>query len=640
MTKSRDQIKALTTREQCRDKLPTWFGSRENYLHGFREVLGNGVDEVTNNFSKGYITVTLLDDMKTISVSDTGRGIPIDGETDGKPNYILLFETLFAGTNYDNNDNGKITVGTNGVGTCVLNHTSELFRVTAVKNGKRNSITYENGALKRSDLTVSEVDEKQHGSIFTFRLDPEVYTNTVYNPEDLKNIIKRISATANKIHFSFKHKNEVFKYHYDKIEDYFSEIASGLTCKAVFGPENAYERENESNKISILFATAPEPVQESFLNMSWLPEKGSIHDGIISGIRSFVNRYCTEKKLLDKKTGSIGLGDIEDSISYVCCMLSTNVEYANQTKLSTNKKLYRTIAAEYVQAILESFVAEQPKEFDKFVNHILQVFKFNNKNTAAKLQLKKKLNEKVDSISNRVEGLVDCSEHGEDSELYVAEGLSALGSIVLARNGRKQAAYPLRGKILNCLKADYTAIFKNDIIVDLVKALGCGIEADKKNKDLESFDEKKLRYGKLIIATDADPDGQQIQCLIITAIYRLMPKLIERGRVYIAKTPLYEIKFSDDSIIYFFSEKEREEGESKLKGKYEIQRCKGLGELEAETMAYTAMNKDTRELVRVTVDDIKKMHEMIEMFMGSDITDRKGFIEKNLHKYVATAIEE
>jgi DNA gyrase subunit B len=645
MNENKDKIRVLSDREQSREKLPIFYGSRENYLHGLKEVIGNGIDEINNNFSKGIITVTLLDDMRTISVSDTGRGIPIDGETDGKPNYELLFETLFAGTNYENKDLGKVAVGTNGVGVTVLNYTSEFFRVTSIKNGKRHSITYEGGANIKSDLTSTSADEKQHGTIVTFRLDPLVYTKTVYDPNDLKGILERISATANKITFKFKHKDEETVFHYNNLQQYFEKIVNNLTCKAVIGPETSYNQllekdDKERNKICILFATTSEPIHESYLNINWLPEHGTIHDGVISGIRTFVNKYCLEQKLLDKKAPSISTSDVEDSVSYVCSLLSTNVEYANQTKLSTNKVLYRRIASEYVQSLLNVFQVEQPKEFKKFIEHILQVNKFNSRNTAAKAQLKKKLNEKVDNIGGRIEGLVDCAQHGEQSELFVAEGLSALGSLILARDSQIQAAYALRGKILNCLKADYSTIFKNGIILDLIRALGCGIQADKKNKDLESFNEKLLRYGKLIIATDADPDGQQIQCLIITMVYVLVPKLIENGRVYIAKTPLYEVKYEDDSMSYLFSEAEKDEQLPKIKRKYTLARCKGLGELEPETMNYTAMDPKTRILEQITMDDAKKMKDMINMFMGSDITDRKGFIEKNLHKYTETALEE
>ena len=231
---NKDKIRVLSDREQAREKLPIFFGSRENYLHPFREAVGNAVDEINNNYSKGIVTVTLKDDNRTITVADTGRGIPIYGETDGKPNTELLFETLFAGTNYDNKDNGKITVGTNGVGLTVTNFTSKLFRVVSVRNGNKYTVTYTDGATTKSDLQITEADEKAHGSIFTFELDEEVYTNVVYNPDDIEAIVKRIASTANKIKFKFKYKDTVKEFQYEDLEQYFKESTMNLTswyCK-------------------------------------------------------------------------------------------------------------------------------------------------------------------------------------------------------------------------------------------------------------------------------------------------------------------------------------------------------------------------------------------------------------------------
>lgn len=634
----RDKIKALTTREQCRDKLPTWFGSRENYLHGFREVLGNAVDEITNNFTKGVINILLDEDMQTITVADTGRGIPIGKSTDGKPNYELLFETLFAGANYDNNENGKITVGTNGVGTCVLNHTCSLFEVTSYSNGKKHKLTYTNGG-ERQGIIEEDCKETLHGSVFKFRLDPEVYTNVIYKLEDILDIVRHVAAASNKITFKVSHKGETTTYYYESLEQYFNEIAQNLTSKAVNGPENTYNRENELNKITILFSTAPDPIQETFLNYNWLPNNGSIYDGVIAGIRNYINKTALEMKLIDKKV-NITAGDIEDSVSFVVSLLSTNVEYANQTKLSTDKKLYRRLVMEYVQGLLEAYRAENPKEFEKFIKHIVQVNKFNSRNTAAKQKLKKELTEKVDTLSARIEKLVDCDNHGPNAELYVAEGDSALGSVVLARDPDFQAVYPLRGKILNCMKADYLKIFDNKVIMNLIRTIGTGVIADKKHKDIESFDIKKSKYGKIIITTDADPDGQQIACLILTLIFRLMRPMLEAGMVYIAKTPLYEVKLEDDSMLYIYNEQEKDEKLSKIKGKYTIQRSKGLGELEAEVMAYTAMDPKTRILERVTVENAEEMIKSVETFMGIEINERKQYIEENLYKYIENAMIE
>lgn len=631
---SKDTIKQLDTREQCRQKISIWFGSRDQYTHPIKEILANSLDEINNNFDGGEITVWLQDDLKTIAVKDTGRGIPIANKTDGILNYVLLFETLFAGSNYSNNEYGKVTVGTNGCGSCVINHTSELFEVTSARDGYLHEVRYENGGKLVHFKKISESDD--HFTIVRFRLDDEVYTNTIYNPNEIREICKWNAAVNNKVTIKFYYQDEISEYHYDSTEDYFDEVTANNTSPKLVGLKKSFDNQVEKNAIEVVIATSSEPVQQTFLNSNYLPEHGSIYDGIINGTRSFINKYCKDNNLLDKKIGNISNGDIEESLSFIASIESTNVEFSNQTKFSTNKKLYKDITQSYIQEMLTVMLAENPKGFEKLVKHILEVQKFNSKAQANKKALKKKLSEKIDSISNRVEGLVDCKHHGEDSELYIAEGKSALGSIVLARNPQNQAVIPIRGKILNCLKANYDTIFKSEIITDLVKAIGCGIETDKKNKDLGTFDIKNLRYGKIMACADADEDGKQIVCLILTMIYRLMPTLIHEGRVYIVNTPLYEVRLRDDSSLYWNSESEKEEyllkyGDSNIK---HMARCKGLGEMMPEVMSETGMNPKTRNLTQVTIDDIKEMQKAFEIFMGTDVTPRKEIIETELNRYV------
>lgn len=631
---SKDTIKQLDTREQCRQKISIWFGSRDQYTHPIKEILANSLDEINNNFDGGEITVWLQDDLKTIAVKDTGRGIPIANKTDGILNYVLLFETLFAGSNYSNNEYGKVTVGTNGCGSCVINHTSELFEVASARDGYLHEVRYENGGKLVHFKKISESDD--HFTIVRFRLDDEVYTNTIYNPNEIREICKWNAAVNNKVTIKFYYQDEISEYHYDSTEDYFDEVTANNTSPKLVGLKKSFDNQVEKNAIEVVIATSSEPVQQTFLNSNYLPEHGSIYDGIINGTRSFINKYCKDNNLLDKKIGNISNGDIEESLSFIASIESTNVEFSNQTKFSTNKKLYKDITQSYVQEMLTVMLAENPKGFEKIVKHILEVQKFNSKAQANKKALKKKLSEKIDSISNRVEGLVDCKYHGEDSELYIAEGKSALGSIVLARNPQNQAVIPIRGKILNCLKANYDTIFKSEIITDLVKAIGCGIETDKKNKDLGTFDIKNLRYGKIMACADADEDGKQIVCLILTMIYRLMPTLIHEGRVYIVNTPLYEVRLRDDSSLYWNSESEKEEyllkyGDSNIK---HMARCKGLGEMMPEVMSETGMNPKTRNLTQVTIDDIKEMQKAFEIFMGTDVTPRKEIIETELNRYV------
>lgn len=634
---NKDKIRALSDREQSREKISIFYGSSSNYQHGLKEIIANSTDEVINNYEDGQVTVELFEDLKTVSITDTGRGIPIGGETDGIKNYDLLFTTLFASTKYEENE--KTTTGTNGVGATVLNFTSKLFKVESWSNGKKHTVEFINGGEIVDGLKEETCSKEKHGTRVTFKLDEEVYPRTKYDKSEVEDIVKRFAVGSPKVKLSFIHNGETTEFHYETVEEYFDEIVNNTrTSPIITSPETEYDDDDEINKIKVVFSTATEPVQESYLNLTYLSEYGTFHDGIVSGIRNFVSKYCRDNNLFPKNIKSFMTSDIESSVSYVCVALSNKVEFQNQTKLSTNKQLYKKIADKHVKQLLQAFMVEDEKGFKKFINHLLAVQKHNSQSLRAKQQLKKKLNEKVDGIGNRVENLVDSKKHGKDSELFIAEGHSALGSIVLARDAIFQAAYPLRGKILNCLKADYPTIFKNQIITDLVKVLGCGIQADRKNKDLESFNIEKLRYGKIIISTDADPDGHQIACLIITMFYRLMPELLNKGHIYIAQTPLYEVKLEDDSMLYFFSEKEKDEELPKVKGKYVLARCKGLGELDAETMAETAMDDKTRNLVRVTVEDAKMMIESLETWMGIDGANRKDYISENLHLFVEDVI--
>ena len=632
MTKH-DKIKSLNDREKAREKISIWYGSADNYLHGLKEVIANATDEVINNFDKGSVEVILHDDLETITVKDTGRGIPIDGETDGIKNYELLFRTLFAGTKYEESDN--TSTGTNGVGNTVLCFTSSVFEVVSYYNMKKHSISFHNGGEIKEDLKVENIKENKNGTSITFKLDPEVYTKTGYKPEEIEEIVKHFAVGSSKVTLKFIHKEEVKEFHYDSIDEYFEEnIGNQSTSGIITVPNTLFNDNNEKTEIDLSFTTTAEVFQESYLNLTYLSEGGSFHEGVIQGVRQFSNKYCKDNKLFPKNTKSFLISDIENSISYICVALSNKVEFQNQTKLSTNKKLYRDVTKKHTIQMMEIFSVEEPAKTKKFMNHLLAVQKHNEQNTRAKKNLKKALNQKVDGIGNKVDKLVDCKKHGLESELFIAEGNSALGSIVLARDAMYQAAYPLRGKILNCLKADYSTIFKNQVITDLIKVLGCGIQADKKNKDLESFDINKLRFGKIIISTDSDEDGYQISCLILTMFYRLIPDLIKEGRIYIGQTPLYEVKLKDDTMIYFYSEKEKDEKFGKLKNVKTISRCKGLGELDAETMAETAMDKETRNLVQVTVDDVEEMTKSLNDWMGINHQNRRDYISENLYKYI------
>lgn len=637
-----DIIKTLDDRGKAREKISIWFGSADNYTHGIKEVVANSTDEIINHFEEGTVDVLLHDDKRTIEIKDSGRGIPMAGETDGVPNYVLLFLTLFAGTKYGEGGytDGNFT-GSNGLGLTVVNYTSTMCEITSVREGKKYNIGFANGGEVVSPLTETTANKDEHGTTVKFRLDDEVYTNTEFIPEEVESIVKRYAIGSNKITINYKHGEKESSFHYDNLLDYYTDLVGDKNTSSVaFGEAVTFDDGGEQTSISIALSTTTEAIQESYLNLTHLSSGGKINDGIVNAVKLYANKYCKQNKLFPKNVNSFSDSDVEESISFVAVMLSNKVEFENQTKLSTQKNLYREVAKKRTTQILEIMEIEDTTGFKKIIDHLLLVQKDNTNNQKQKENLKKKLKEKVDNMVNKIDKFVDCRIHGEEAELYLAEGDSAHGSVVLARDGRFQASMPMGGKFLNVEKVNnIDAITSNDIVMNVIKVLGCGVDLGKKYKDVTEFDIKKLRYGKIICASDEDPDGAQIQCLVITMFNKLMPQIIHEGKLYIARTPLFEIKLKNDAMIYAHTDEERD-ALIKEHGKniVNIARVKGLGELEAEVMAETAMNPETRHLIQVTIDDVKKAQQSIDDWMGSDVTNRKEFISTNLNKYIQDAL--
>ena len=641
MNNTRDNIRALSDREKAREKLPIFYGSFDNFYHGFKEILNNSVDEILNNFDKGTISITLSDDNRTISVKDTGRGMPIDTYEQAK----LLFETLFASGKYDVTENTNS--GVNGVGGTILQFSSKYFRCTSNFQRKVYQITYENGGDITQELTcLGETDS--HGTEITFTLDDTCYTQTIYDPNEIEDIIRKVSLVSKNITFNYTYKNETKTFN-NTIEEYFDLYATDIIGNTMYCNSQLYKRnievEREGRKqnvvetadIQVVLGTCvgENLLQETMLNGNYLKDNGTIYDGVIDGIKLFVNRHCKNNGLIKNKDKNITNQDIESAVSFVCRLFSNIVEFESQVKFATKKEYYKDVAKHYIQEQLEIYKEENKKDFDRLVQQILICKKANETNEKAKQVLKKKLTEKTDSINNRVEGFVDC-EVDSGGELFLTEGLSALGSIVLARNSYNQAAYPLRGKLINVLKNPIEKVFKNDEILDIINLLGTGVEFNCKfTKDLPKFNLNNLRWDKIICTADADSDGKQINVLILTALYKLVPSIITNGYVYIAQSPLFEIKVSDEEKYYALSEAERDIKISELKDKkYEIHRLKGLGEVSKEVMYDTVCNPETRVLQKVTVEDIEKMIDSFNVWMDRNISDRKEYIENNLHKYL------
>lgn len=636
-----DNIRQLSMREQSREKLPVFYGSYDNYYHGFRELLNNACDEILNHFDKGEIEVILSDDNREITVKDTGRGIPINVYENAK----LLFETLFASGKYDVNE--KTNSGVNGVGNTILQYSSKYFRcLSNIQSiGKAYEIVYKNGGEITKPLTcLGETDK--HGTEITFRLDETVYTEVVFDEKEIENIIRRVSVISENIKFKFIYKNQVIEFQ-NTIYDYFYNYSENILGDIYNCSQKRFERDIEVERqgtkdkvkeiadIEVVFGTCTgeNPLQETMLNGNYLKDRGTIFDGIIEGFKSYIGKYAKQNNLYKKNEKGLSYQDIENAISFVCRLFNNLVEFESQVKFSTKKIYYKEIAKQYIIEQLEVYKSEHEKDFKRMVEQILICKRANEVNIKARQKLKEKLTKKVDGINEVVDGFVDC-ELEKGGELFLVEGKSANGSIVLARDSYFQASYPLRGKLLNLLKAKWKDILDNNEITDIIQLLGCGVEVrNKYTKDLPKFNEDNLRFNKIILTADADSDGHQINTLILVAIYVLFPTLIEKGYVYISQPPIFQIDCGNIRK-YAMSVREKDEIVKTLDGNVIVHRLKGLGETSAEVMAETVCNPETRILQQVKVSDIKKMKEMFDVWMNEDVSERKEYITNNLNRYL------
>lgn len=638
-----DVIEELCEKEKAREKLPVFYGSYDNYYHGFREVLNNAVDELLNNFGYGDIIIKLEDDCRTISVKDTGRGIPINS----KENVKKLLETLFASGKYE--ANSKTNSGVNGVGNTILMYTSEYFECTSkmITEKKIYNIAYQNsGEILKELACLGNTEE--HGTEIKFRLDPSIYTETIFSSDVMEDIINKISLVSEDIKFTYIHNGEE-KIYQNNMYEFFERNSKDTIGENEQLKTGNFERQVEVERkgkkeivdelltIDLIFApcTSEGPFKMNMLNGNNLIEYGTIHDGVLEGFKQYINNYCKKEKLYKKNEKPISNVDVENAITYACRIFNNLVEFESQVKFSTKKDYYKQCAKEYIVENLEIYKLEKEKQFKRLVDQILICKRANDINLKARQSLKKKLTEKVDGINVDIDGFVDC-ELEKGGELFLVEGKSANGSVVLSRDSHFQASYPLRGKLLNLLKAKWNDILNNKEIMDIIQLLGCGIEVRNKfTKDLPKFDINKLRFNKIILTADADSDGRQINTLILTAIYVLCPTLITEGYVYIAQPPIFQID-SGKIRKYAMSVKEKDNIVKELNN-VEVHRLKGLGEMSAEVMHETVCNPKTRVLQQVIIKDEEKMREKFKIWMDTDVEDRKNIITNNLNKYLVDA---
>ncbi|MBS7223823.1 MAG: DNA topoisomerase [Clostridiaceae bacterium] len=651
-----ESISSLKGADRVRKRPGVIFGSDglEGCEHAVFEILSNSIDEAREGHGT-EITVTRYGD-GSIEVADMGRGIPVEwNEGEQRYNWELVFCELYAGGKYKNNEgeNYEFSLGLNGLGTCATQYASEYMDVTIVRDGFEYSLHFEKGENKTDaaeGYLKKPTSAKRTGTTIRWRPDLEVFTDINIPLEYYRDTLKRQAVVNNRLKFVLrdqqgsKFETEEFCYQ-NGIVDYVTELAGEnplTTVQFLESERRGRDREDKPEykaKLSCAFCFSSAVSRtEYYHNSSWLEHGGAPDKAVRSAFVSAIDGYLKQIGKYQKNESKISFQDVFDSLVLVTNCFSTYTSYENQTKKSITNKFIQEAMTDFLKQGLEVYFIENKAEADKIAEQILINKRSREQAEKARLNIKKKLSGNLD-VANRVQKFVDCrTKDTARRELYIVEGDSALGSVKQGRDAEFQAIMPVRGKILNCLKADYDKIFKNDIITDLLKVLGCGVEVKTKaSKDMSGFDLENLRWNKIIICTDADVDGFQIRTLILTMLYRLTPTLIEQGYVYIAESPLYEIEYKGKSY-FAFDETEKAEILKKLAGKKVlIQRSKGLGENEAEMMWETTMNPASRRLIRVEPEEAKATSDMFDLLLGDNLAGRKEYIAENGHEYLDLA---
>ncbi|MBM7615686.1 toprim domain-containing protein [Alkaliphilus hydrothermalis] len=642
-----DSLSTLEEKDKVRLRPGVIFGSDgiEGCRHTLVEIVANARDEAQEGFGN-LIEVFRYKD-HSIEVRDKGRGIPLEyNQKEQKYNWEIVFMILYGGGKYNNNSgsNYQYSIGLNGLGTAATQFASEYMDVEVYRDGHKYELRFEKG--ENVGGLISERCEYEHtGSMIKWKPDLEVFNDIDIPLTFFQDTLKRQAIVNKGITFKLydEETDETFVYYYeDGIIDYVKEVSGekALTEPQYFELEtkgrDREDKEEYKLKIQVAFAFNNEnTILEYYHNSSYLEYGGSPDKAVDSAFSSTLHSFIKDKNKYNKNEKRVTFTDIRDSLILVTNTYSTITSYENQTKKAITNKFIQEAMTSFLKEKLEIYFIENQSELDRIIDQVLINKRSREKAELTRIDLKKKLSKGVDNFTNKVKKFVDCrSKDVSRRELFIVEGDSALGSTKMGRDAEFQAIIPVRGKPLNCLKSDYAKIFKNDIIVDLLKVLGCGVEIKSKHNDLSFFDIEKLNWNKVIICTDADVDGFQIRTLILTMLYVLTPTLIEKGYVYIAESPLYEITDSKDNSYFAYSDTEKNKILKKLKGNYKIQRSKGLGENEPEMMWQTTMNPETRRLIKVTPTEAQATKDAFELFLGDNLAGRKEFIAEFGYKYI------
>ena len=649
-TYDNDSISSLKGADRVRKRPGVIFGSDglEGCEHAVFEILSNAIDEARAGYGR-LITVTRFADL-SIQVEDQGRGCPVDwNEKEGRYNWELVFCELYAGGKYDNenSDNYEYSLGLNGLGSCATQYASRYMDVTVCRDGKEYRLHFERGEIA-GEMRVTELKRRHTGSTIRWLPDLEVFTDIDIPADYYREVLRRQAVVNAGVTFRLrcevapgKFETEDFLYEHG-IRDYLAELAGDdpLTEPVCWETErrgrDRADKPEYKVKLNIAWCFSNRVhLIEHYHNSSFLEYGGSPDKATRLAFVYAIDKYLKENNKYTKGESKITFPDVQDCLVLVSSNFSTQTSYENQTKKAITNKFVQDTMSEFLREQLQVYFIENREAAERIANQVLVNKRSRETAERTRLNTRKKLTEKID-IANRVQKFVDCrTKDVSRREIYIVEGDSALGACKQSRDAEFQGLMPVRGKILNCLKADYPRIFKSDVITDLMKVLGCGVEVQgKAAKELNQFDLNNLRWSKVVICTDGDVDGFQIRTLILTMLYRLCPTLIKEGYVYIAETPLFEITCKEKTW-FAYSEKEKAEVVRQLEGKkYKVDRSKGLGENDPEMMWLTTMNPETRRLVKVLPDDAEETARVFDLLLGDNLSGRKDYIAENGCRYL------
>ena len=646
-----ESISQLKGADRVRKRPGVIFGSDglEGCEHAVFEILSNSIDEAREGFGN-IITVTLYDD-KSIEVEDFGRGCPVDwNPAEKRFNWELVYCELYAGGKYKNDDGGdyEYSLGLNGLGACATQYASEYMDVTVWRDGNKYTLHFAKGKIK-GKMLVEPSDRKKTGTTTRWKPDIEVFTDINIPESYFLDILRRQAVVNAGVTFRFRAQHgakfETTEFCYKNgIADYVAELAGESPLTQPYYIETERKGRDREDKpeykvrmsAAFCFSNRTNAI-EYYHTSSWLEHGGAPDAAAKTAFVYAIDAYIKKTNKYQKNESKITFPDIADCLILVTNCFSTRTSYENQTKKSITNRFIREAMTDFFKEKLEIYFIENKAEADRIADQVLINKRSREQAEKARVSIKKNLTKNLD-LANRVQKFVDCRSRDADKrEIYIVEGDSALGSVKLSRDAEYRGIMPVRGKILNCLKADYARIFKSEIITDLIKVLGCGVEVEKHGKELNNFSLENLRWNKVVICTDADVDGYQIRTLILTMLWRLVPTLIREGYVYIAESPLYEIQAKGKTWFAYSDREKAEIVESIGNAKIVINRSKGLGENDPEMMWLTTMNPETRRLIRVMPEDADETARVFDLLLGDNLAGRKEHIAEVGSRYLDLA---